>query len=60
MKNHRREFLLMFFALLVVYVNSEVEGSLKKRGDITQKSNSDDESNEEVGREMSNFSYTIF
>ena len=49
-KIHRRGFVLLLFALLVVLVNAEVEDGLKKRPDVTQKSKSEEESDDEVGK----------
>ncbi|XP_033216248.1 protein sel-1 homolog 1 isoform X2 [Belonocnema kinseyi] len=46
-KNHRLGVLLLLFSLLVL-VNAENEDGLKKGGDISQKTKSEDESDEEV------------
>lgn len=48
MTKHNHQYIMfLLFTLLIVYVNSEFEDGLKKRGDTTKKSQASEESDDE-------------
>lgn len=44
----KNQFILFLFTLVIICVYSEVEDGVKKRGDISEKTETDDESDEKV------------
>ncbi|XP_043471478.1 protein sel-1 homolog 1 [Leptopilina heterotoma] len=60
MTKHNHQYIIfLLFTLLIVYVNSEFENALKKRGDATKKSQASEESDDEKEKEMDDLEIDI-